>query len=113
MEGGWLASLARTLLALIGVCALAWISLQWLSRRSFVLGGQHGPRRLRLVAQLPLGARRQLYLVEADSKLLLLGAGDTGPLSLIAELPQHAREAAASTLTAQAQTPTPADGGRA
>jgi flagellar biogenesis protein FliO len=84
MEGGGLLSIARTLLGLIGVCALAWVALNWLARRGF--GVARPGARLRLLERLQLSPRRQLYLVQADSRVFLLGAGDGGGLSLIAEL---------------------------
>jgi flagellar biogenesis protein FliO len=77
-------SVARTLIALIGVCALAWVTLLWLSRRGF--GASRPDSRLRLLDRLALGPRRQLYLVQADSRVFLVGAGDAGTPRLIAEL---------------------------
>jgi len=85
VDGGGLLPVARTLIALIGVCALAWVTLTWLSRRGF--GAARRPdSRLRLLERLPLGQRRQLYLVQADSRVFLVGAADAGTPSLIAEL---------------------------
>jgi len=84
MEGGGLFAVARTLLALLGVCALAWVALNLLARRG--LGVARPGARLRLLERLPLGPRRQLYLVQADARLFLVGTGDSGGLSLIAEL---------------------------
>jgi len=84
MEGGALSLVLRTLLALIGVCALAWVVLQWLARRG--VGVPRSAARLRVLERLPLAPGRQLYLIEADSRLFLLGAAERGPLSLIAEL---------------------------
>jgi flagellar biogenesis protein FliO len=89
MEGGALLSIARTLLGLIGVCALAWVALNWLARRG--IGVVRPGARLRLLERLQLSPRRQLYLVQADSRVFLLGAGDGGVLSLIAELDAAAR----------------------
>jgi len=84
MDGGALSLILRTSLALIGVCALAWVALQWLARRGF--GAARSGARLRLLERLPLAAGRQLYLVQADSRVFLLAAAERGPLSLIAEL---------------------------
>jgi flagellar biogenesis protein FliO len=84
MDGGGLWPITRTLLALVGVCVLAWVSLTWLARRGLV--GAAGGGRLKLLERLALSPRRQLYLVQADSRTFLLGAADGGPLSLIAEL---------------------------
>jgi flagellar biogenesis protein FliO len=82
-DGGGLLTAARTLIALVGVCALAWATLLYLSRRG--LGARAGAR-LHLLERLALGPRRQLYLVQADSRVFLLGAGEGGALSLIKEL---------------------------
>ena len=84
MDGGVLWPITRALLALIGVCMLAWVSLTWLSRRGLI-GAPMGSR-LQLLERLALSPRRQLYLVRADSRVFLLAAADGGPLALIAEL---------------------------
>lgn len=91
-EGGGFWSVARTLIALIGVCALAWISLSWMSRRGFG-GAPRADARLKLLAQLALGPRRQVFLVQADTRVFLLGAGETGGVALIAELEPEPRPA--------------------
>jgi flagellar biogenesis protein FliO len=84
MEGGGLWAVARALIALIGVCALAWVSLTWLARRGFSAQGSAG--RLQLLERISLGQRKQLYLVQADSRVFLLAAADSGTPALIAEL---------------------------
>lgn len=84
MDEGVLWPITRALIALIGVCLLAWVSLSWLSRRGFV--GSGGGARLKLIERLALSPRRQLYLVQADSREFLLAAADGGPISVIAEL---------------------------
>lgn len=84
MDGGVLWPITRALFALIGVCVLAWVSLTYLSRRGFA-GGVSGTR-LKLLERMALSPRRQLYLVQADSRVFLLAAADGGPLSLVAEL---------------------------
>ena len=84
MDAGVLWAITRALVALIGVCLLAWVSLSWLSRRGFV--ALTAGARLKLIERLALSPRRQLYLVQADSRVFLLGAADGGPVSVIAEL---------------------------
>jgi flagellar biogenesis protein FliO len=90
MDGGtWLGSGLRMLLALAGVCALAWVVLSVLARRGllrFVSGLGAKPSRLRVIERVALSPRRQLYLVQADSRVFLVGAGEAGPPALIAEL---------------------------
>jgi flagellar biogenesis protein FliO len=84
MDGGVLWPITRALIALIGVCLLAWVSLSFLARRGLV--GQSANARLKLIERLALSPRRQLYLVQADSRVFLLAAADSGGVSLIAEL---------------------------
>lgn len=94
LEGGVLWPVARALIALIGVCLLAWVSLLWLSRNAFgsgiwarlQVGRPAAVSRLRLIERLALGPRQRLYLVQADSRVFLVGSGESGALSLIAEL---------------------------
>jgi flagellar biogenesis protein FliO len=87
MDGG--ASILRVLLALTGVSGLAWVVLSLLARRGllgFAQGLGRGSGRLRVLERVALSPRRQLYLVQADSRVFLLGAGEAGPPALIAEL---------------------------
>jgi flagellar biogenesis protein FliO len=90
MEGGTaLSGVLRALLALLGVCALAWVLIPLLARRGlFRLALPPSARgaRLRVLERVALSPRRQLYLVQADSRVFLLGAGEAGAPSLIAEL---------------------------
>jgi flagellar biogenesis protein FliO len=93
MDGGSaLSSLLRTLLALVGVCALAFVVLAMVARRGGLGArfagslGSRAPARLRVLERVVLSPRRQLYLVQADARVFLLGAGEAGPLALIAEL---------------------------
>ena len=94
LEGGVLWPVARALIALIGVCLLAWVSLLWLSRNGygagiwsrFQAGRISTGSRLRLIERLALGPRQRVYLVQADSRVFLVGSGESGALSLIAEL---------------------------
>lgn len=94
MDGGVLWPITRALIALVGVCLLAWVSLNWLSRRGF--GSPGASARLKLIERLALSPRRQLYLVQADSRVFLVGAADGGPVSLIAELQPSAAAAQTS-----------------
>ena len=92
MDGGAaLSSVVRTLLALVGVCALAWVVLSLLARRGLLgafttKSGARRPARVRVLERVALSPRRQLYLVQADARVFLVGAGEVGPVALIAEL---------------------------
>jgi flagellar protein FliO/FliZ len=90
VDGAWLIS---STLALAVVCALALAALRALGRRGVSDGGG-----LRVRARLPLETRRTIYVVEADGRRLLIGAGD-GPLTLLCEL-DPAREPAESSADA-------------
>lgn len=95
-NAGGLMSVARTLIGLIGVCALAWFTLSFLARRGG-FGATRSGSRLKLLERLALGPRRALYLVQADSRVFLLGAGDAGQVSLITELASPPSAAATGT----------------
>ena len=89
-EGGVLWPVARALIALIGVCLLAWVTLLWLSRSgvpwSRWIASPAPGARLKLLERLALGPRQKLYLVQADERVFLLGSAESGGLALIAEL---------------------------
>jgi flagellar protein FliO/FliZ len=80
--GGYGVALLQTLLALAAVCILAWVVLRWSARRG--LGTGRG--RVRVLERVPLDARRALYLVQIGERVLLVGAGEGGAPSLLAEL---------------------------
>jgi flagellar protein FliO/FliZ len=80
--GGYGVALLQTLLALAAVCILAWVVLRWSARRGF---GMHKGR-VRVIERVPLEGRRSLYLVRIGDRVLLIGAGEGGAPSLIAEL---------------------------
>lgn len=77
---GYGAALAQTLLALAGVCALAWWALRQVARRG-VGGGGH----VKVLDRVALDARRSVYLLRVGGRVLLVGGGDQG-LALLAEL---------------------------
>ena len=79
---GWL--LLRALLALAAVCLLAYVVLRFLSRR--VYGAAAGGGLMRVVARLPLEPRRSLYLVEVAGRYLLVGLGENGAPTTLAEI---------------------------
>lgn len=80
--GGYGVALLQTLFALAAVCVLAWAFLRLSARRGFGTGSG----RARVLERLPLDGRRALYLVEIGERILLVGVGDGGAPSLIAEL---------------------------
>jgi flagellar protein FliO/FliZ len=88
---GWL--LLRALLALAAVCLLAYVVLKFLGKR--VYGAAAGGGLMRVVARLPLEPRRSLYLVEVAGRYLLVGLGENGAPTTLAEID-------AATVTASA-----------
>jgi flagellar biogenesis protein FliO len=87
VSGDTLYAVLRTLLALVGVCALSWVCLTWLARRGIGVGARGGDR-LQVIERVSLGPRKQLYLVRADGRVLLVGAADGAAVTLVADLGQ-------------------------
>jgi flagellar protein FliO/FliZ len=81
---GYGAFLVETLLILGAVCLLIWIVVRFGLRRLY--GGEPPGGLLKVVARLPLEPRRTLYVVSAAGKTLLVGAAESGPLAVLAEL---------------------------
>jgi flagellar biogenesis protein FliO len=82
----YLADFLRTLLALAGVCGVAWFGLRSLARRGYRGADKASATAVRVLARVPLETRKSLYLVRAGERVLLIGTGDAGPPALIAEL---------------------------
>ena len=85
LPGGYGVALAQSLLALVAVCILAWVVLRWSAGRG--LGSLGGGQRIRVIERAHLDARRTLYLVQIGERAFLVGAGESGAPSLLAELP--------------------------
>lgn len=90
LPGGYGMALVQTLLALLGVCVLAWVVLRALSQRGFAAraGG-----RIQVIERVHLDPKRTLWLLRVDEKELLVGAGDSGPPVLLGEIGETEREA--------------------
>ena len=73
--GGYI---AETLVTLVAVCGVAWLVL--FGARRAGLGRAAGP--IELVGQLPLDARRCVYLVRIGGQVIVIGAGDGGMTKL-------------------------------
>lgn len=76
--------LLKTVLALIIVIGLAWVFLRWGLAR-LLPGRGHTTGEMRVLDRLPLDGRRQVVLVQAYGRYLLLGVGD-GSTTLLTEL---------------------------
>ena len=83
---GLLGSVLRTLFALVGVCALAFVVLSWLARRGIGVSGRTRSGRIEVLERVALAPRTSLYVVRVDGRELLVGSGEAGGLSLITEL---------------------------
>jgi flagellar biogenesis protein FliO len=77
---------ARSALALLGACGLAWLGLRGLQRRA----ASDGPAMVQVVQRVALEPRKSLYVVRAGERLLLIGCGEGAAPAFIAELPSDA-----------------------
>lgn len=80
---GW--TLARTMLVLAMVIALAWLTLNVGLRRLMGIRPTVGTNLVSVLERVTLDQKRSLFVVEAAGEILLVGGGD-GSLSLISKL---------------------------
>ena len=80
--GSYAGYLLETFFTLVVVCALA-VAVLWGARR-FGIGRATGS--IKLVGQLPLDARRAIYLVEIGEQVIVVGASEGG-LTKLGEMP--------------------------
>jgi flagellar protein FliO/FliZ len=66
--------LIETFVTLLAVCGLAFVVLY--GARRLGIGRPRGP--IQLVGQLPLDARRSIYLVQVGEQVLVVGASEAG-----------------------------------
>jgi flagellar protein FliO/FliZ len=66
--------LIETFVTLLAVCGLAFVVLY--GARRLGIGRPRGP--IQLVGQLPLDARRSIYLVQVGDQVLVVGASEAG-----------------------------------
>ena len=90
--GSYAGYLVETFVTLVVVCALAFVVLYGARR----LGIGRASGSIKLVGQLPLDARRAIYLVRIGQSVLVVGASEGG-LTKLGELP-------ASDLPAEIET---------
>src|SRR4051812_20572036 len=86
--GPYAGYLLETFVTLLAVCGLAFVVLY--GARRLGIGRPRGP--IQLVGQLPLDARRAIYLVQVGEQVLVVGASEAGITKLgevaAQELPQ-------------------------
>src|SRR4051794_35376275 len=93
--GSYAGYLVETFVTLLAVCGLAFVVLY--GARRLGIGRPRGP--IQLVGQLPLDARRAIYLVQVGKQVLVVGASEAGITKLgevaAKELPEPEPAAAA------------------
>jgi flagellar protein FliO/FliZ len=93
--GSYASYLLETFVTLLAVCGLAFVVLY--GARRLGVGRPRGP--IQLVGQLPLDARRAIYLVQVGGQVMVVGASEAGITKLgevaAAELPEVEPAAAA------------------
>jgi flagellar biogenesis protein FliO len=112
MAQGLLFELVRTGLALVLVSALAYVGLRAMSRRG-LLGAKAedtGPT-LRVLRRLSLGPRSSVFVVGVGRRVLVLGVGDGGAPSLIADLGDEVAGSAPAPAAAPAAASHGGEGG--
>jgi flagellar biogenesis protein FliO len=72
--GPYAGYLLETFVTLLAVCGLAFVVLY--GARRLGIGRPRGP--IQLVGQLPLDARRAIYLVQVGTQVLVVGASEAG-----------------------------------
>jgi flagellar biogenesis protein FliO len=72
--GPYAGYLIETFVTLLAVCGLAFVVLY--GARRLGIGRPRGP--IQLVGQLPLDARRAIYLVQVGGQVLVVGASEAG-----------------------------------
>lgn len=72
----------QTFVTLLAVCAIAFAILY--GARRLGIGRPRGP--IALVGQLPLDARRSIYLVKVGEQVMVVGASEAG-LTKLGEIP--------------------------
>jgi flagellar biogenesis protein FliO len=82
---GFFADIVQTLLALGGVCILLWVVARWFARRRMGPAARYDTA-VSILRRIPLDRRRHLHLVRVADRVLLIGTGDSGPPSLIADI---------------------------
>ncbi len=70
--------------ALVGICLLAWAVLFTMSRFGLGTGvGLARSKRLKVLERVSLSRTQALYLVQLDGRDILIGASDSGSVSVL------------------------------
>lgn len=92
-----LGSLAATVLALLFVIVVAWVSLRLMRR--FAVGGASGGSLVKFVAALPVGPRERVVVIDVGGERLLIGVA-AGHVSFLTRLVAPAPAATDTTAAA-------------
>ncbi len=92
--GSYAGYLLETFVTLLAVCGLAFVVLY--GARRLGIGRPRGP--IQLVGQLPLDARRAIYLVQVGNQVLVVGASEAG-ISRLGEVAANELPAVDPTVT--------------
>lgn len=82
--GSYAGYLVETFVTLLAVCGLAFVVL--FGARRLGVGRPRGP--IQLVGQLPLDARRAIYLIQVGEQVLVVGASEAG-ITKLGEVPSR------------------------
>jgi flagellar protein FliO/FliZ len=82
LVGSYAGYIVQTVVTLLAVCALAFVVLY--GARRLGVGRPRGP--IELVGQLPLDARRSIYLVKVAGQVIVVGVSEAG-FTKLGELP--------------------------
>ena len=93
--GSYAGYMIETFVTLLAVCGLAFVVLY--GARRLGIGRPRGP--ISLVGQLPLDARRAIYLVQVGEQVLVVGASEAG-ITKLGEVDAKALPAPAATAAA-------------
>src|SRR4051794_39718553 len=94
-DAGFLSDIARSLLALAGVALLFLLGARWLSNRR-VGSLSRWDSAVRVLRGIPLEGRKHLYLVRVADRVLLIGTGESGAPTLLADVDPEALDRASA-----------------
>lgn len=80
---GFGAQLFQSVVALVAVCMTAWLVLRWIAQRG--PNANRATKNLRVIERVALDPRKSIYLVEAGTRVFLVGASDQS-VNALAEL---------------------------
>ncbi len=80
MSENYLIALIKIILALGFILSLAWLFLRYVVPKMYGIKTQG--QRIKVLEHLMLGQKRQLFLIEADNKKMLIGCSETSLTTL-------------------------------